>query len=264
MILVLNTPGRPRPLQAMVALYRCSVVKRLGAVWAGLMVGLLFASGAQAHRWVQAVNGQVPSGAVGTGIERGANLYVCRVTHDGSKHPGKLIVNDGCHIGYGGGELNLKSYEVLVGSVNWVASSKGQAVPAGAVIGGVERGINLYVCRSTMPAGSVHGGKLMGTDTCNVGYGGQEYPQTSFEVAVTGTAPVIRLAPVAVDKAAADKAAADRQAAAKAAADAPAATARARAFAATGAAEEKAQVDMMIAFKAAQKAAADKASAAKN
>ena len=198
MIFVVNKPYRPRPLAAMVALCRRSVVKRLGVAWVGLMVGLLLASGAQAQQvsWIQAVNGQVPPGAVATGIERGANLYVCRVTQsDGSKHPGKLIVNDGCHIGYGGRELNLKSYEVMVGSVNWVASSQGRAVPAGAVIAGVERGTNLYVCRSTMSAGSVHGGKLMGTDTCHVGYGGREYPQTSFEVAVTAVAPP---APVAV------------------------------------------------------------------
>ena len=50
MIFVLNKPGRPRPLAAMVALCRRSVVKRLGAVWAGLMVGLLLASGAQAQQ----------------------------------------------------------------------------------------------------------------------------------------------------------------------------------------------------------------------
>ena len=193
MISVLSKAVRSRCLEAMVAQYRRSFVGRLRAAWVGLMFGLLLATGAQAQQvsWVQAVNGQVPSGAVMTGSERGANLYVCRATQsDGSKHPGKLIANDGCHIGYGGAELNLKSYEVMVGSVNWVASSQGRAVPGGAVIGGVERGTNLYVCRSTMSAGSVHGGKLMGTDTCHVGYGGREYPQTSFEVAVTAVAPV--------------------------------------------------------------------------
>lgn len=144
--------------------------------------------------WVSASGGQVPANAVRTGEERGIQLYVCRATlPDGSKHPGKLIAGDSCHIGYGGQEPRYTNYEVLVGGVTWAAATSGN-IPANAILGGVERGLNMFVCRSSMPNGTVQGGKLFAGSGCHVGWNGIENKQQVFEVALpsgTAQAPAI-------------------------------------------------------------------------
>jgi len=71
--------------------------------------------------------------------------------------------------------------------VSWVKCRLGQPLPAGAILGGVEKsGVNdgksLYVCRA-QHAGGIHPGKLIGGQ-CNIPYGGHEYEKPEFEVAV--------------------------------------------------------------------------------
>jgi hypothetical protein len=66
-------------------------------------------------RWVAASGGQVPAGAVQGGQESGRSLFVCRVNYQGGVHPGKVVAGN-CNIGYGGREIEISNYEVLIRS----------------------------------------------------------------------------------------------------------------------------------------------------
>ncbi len=157
--------------------------KTLFARFAVLMAVLFLsttAAGAQGN-WVAAGGGSVPAGAVAGGREsNGKNLYICRGSHGGGVHPGK-IVGHNCNIGWGGREVLLSRYEVLVGvSAEWMAASGGSVRP-GAVAGGRESdGKNLYICRGSY-GGGVHPGKIVGHN-CNIGWGGKEILLPSYEV----------------------------------------------------------------------------------
>jgi DM9 repeat len=68
-------------------------------------------------RWVDGGPGaDVPHGAVHGGHEAdGRQLFVCRAEYNGSLDPGKVGVSTGgCNIGWGGREISLHDYEVLV------------------------------------------------------------------------------------------------------------------------------------------------------
>ncbi len=133
--------------------------------------------------WVAARGGEVPGGAIIGGWEPGRTLYVCRGWYRGGMHPGK-IVGSNCNIGWGGDEVLLDPYEVLVGdngAVRWVDASYG-GVPAGAFSGGWEPGRpNLYVCRAYHEGWQP--GKLVGQN-CNIGYGGDELLYAHYQVLV--------------------------------------------------------------------------------
>ncbi|HNK30661.1 MAG: DUF3421 domain-containing protein [Proteobacteria bacterium] len=68
--------------------------------------------------WVAASGGAVPFGAIVGGHEAAPGnepLYICRATHNGGVHPGKLrAAFKGCNIGWGGRETVVADYEVLV------------------------------------------------------------------------------------------------------------------------------------------------------
>ncbi len=134
--------------------------------------------------WVSASNGQMPNGAVLGGQEPGRSLYVCRASYQGGVHPGK-IVGSNCNIGYGGQEILLPNYEVLVQpaavSLQWMPASNGQ-VPNRAVLGGQEPGRSLYICRASYQGG-VHPGKIVASN-CNIGYGGQEILLPNYDALV--------------------------------------------------------------------------------
>jgi hypothetical protein len=55
-------------------------------------------------------------------------------------------------------------------------------IPAGAVAGGAEPGRTLYICRG-WHQGGLHPGKVV-EGRCNIGYGGNEFALTSFELLV--------------------------------------------------------------------------------
>ncbi len=62
-----------------------------------------------------ASHGNIADGAVYTGEENGERLYVGRSSHEGSVTVGKIHPSHGCiYIPYGGQELGLQFYEVLV------------------------------------------------------------------------------------------------------------------------------------------------------
>jgi hypothetical protein len=155
----------------------------------GSILAMLFAApGAKAQpagfRWVFATNGYVPSGAIVGGWEQGRTLYVCRTWYGGGVHPGKVVGNN-CNIGWGGKEITLEAYEVLVGDntrVRWVDASFG-GIPAGALSGGYEAARpDLFVCRAQYNGWQP--GKIV-AQNCNFGYGGEEKLSPYYQVLVT-------------------------------------------------------------------------------
>jgi hypothetical protein len=67
--------------------------------------------------WVSASDGSIPAGAIKGGQEAAPAaqaLYVCRANYSNGVHPGKTRPEfKGCHISWGGKEINLLTYEVL-------------------------------------------------------------------------------------------------------------------------------------------------------
>jgi hypothetical protein len=114
--------------------------------------------------------------------DAGIDFYVCRGVHSNGTHPGRLAGKK-CHIGYGGKEVVLTTYEVLtsLAEPQWDAVSSG-GVPANAFVGGEEPTGKLVVCRvetgAMMLPGKVIGG------TCHYGLNGVEGSSPVYEVAV--------------------------------------------------------------------------------
>jgi hypothetical protein len=127
-------------------------------------------------------SGQVPRDAVVGGQVSSQNLYVCRAEYEGALHPGKLWRGN-CNIGFGGQEVVLNNYEVLIQASNSTWQSPiNRRVPNGTVVGGQASGQNLYVCRAEYE-GALHPGKLW-RGNCNIGFGGQEVVLDNYEVLV--------------------------------------------------------------------------------
>lgn len=116
-----------------------------------------------------------PAGAVG-GQENGQPLYVCRARYQGGLHPGKLL-SGSCNIGYGGKEIIVPNFEVLIGSGDWGAP---RPRLANAFIAGQENNSPLYLCRGRYNNGT-HPGKVV-DGRCNIGFGGEEKMLNDFEV----------------------------------------------------------------------------------
>lgn len=130
--------------------------------------------------WVRGSQGSVPKDAFVAGSERKTTFHLCRASHHGGVHPGKLV-GQNCNIGWGGKEVLLSRYEILTGVTNhrWVPSTGG-GVPSGSFAGGEENGRPLYVCRGEYRGGT-HPGKLVGQN-CNIGWGGEEILLAKYEV----------------------------------------------------------------------------------
>lgn len=65
-------------------------------------------------RWVPGNGGYVPPGALQGGNEAtGQPLYICRSQYRGGVHVGK-VVGQNCNFGWGGAEITMPQYEVLV------------------------------------------------------------------------------------------------------------------------------------------------------
>ena len=124
--------------------------------------------------------GSVPAGAVMGGYENGGDLPLCRADYAEGKHPGKVHLEQ-CHFGYAGKEVLADDFEVLVRPVamgRWVAWTG--SAPANAVVGGMENGGNLVVCRAQHENG-MHPGKIHKSQ-CHYGFGGKEHFTDTFEV----------------------------------------------------------------------------------
>jgi hypothetical protein len=136
--------------------------------------------------WVE-FNGELPEGAVIGGVETNRSLAVCRATYQGATHPGKVVERK-CNIGYGGKEVELKRFDVLVNKglveLDWIKEDGG--IPKNAIKAGEEKGLSLYVGRAYHEKGT-HPGKVfkVGKNSiCNFGYAGKEITQNSYEVLV--------------------------------------------------------------------------------
>ena len=68
----------------------------------------------KSFRWQTAKTGaRLPKGTFIGGKERGRVLPVCRTSHKGGWHPGKIVAGK-CNIGWGGKEIVSSRYQVLV------------------------------------------------------------------------------------------------------------------------------------------------------
>ncbi len=139
--------------------------------------------------------GQVPADAYkagynGTPSVPDDTLYACRGQYKDSVQPGKLW-KSWCHIGWGGKEVLLNEYEVLVTdpgnmTLSWIPSATGALKPANLVYGGYNdnsegyRGYPLDLCRVAYKGG-VHPGKLW-EDMCHIGWGGKEVYFKEYEI----------------------------------------------------------------------------------
>lgn len=134
-------------------------------------------------RWMPSSNGMVPQGALQGGNEaNGQPLYVCRAAYNGGTHIGK-VVGQACNIGWGGAEISLPQYEVLMDARGrWVAARPGYLPPGALQAGNESNGQPLFLCRGAYNGGT-HIGKVVG-QSCNIGWGGAEVSLQQYEVYV--------------------------------------------------------------------------------
>ncbi len=123
--------------------------------------------------------GQLPPDAVKAGFVPEADLYVCRGNHRDGVQVGKLF-NGRCNIGWGGHEISLGDFEILVdkGGPRWLAH--GQDFPRDAVAGGRAAGADLYACRVFFRDG-IHLGEVVDR-RCRIGWGDREILAAPYEV----------------------------------------------------------------------------------
>jgi hypothetical protein len=162
--------------------------------------------------WVPTSLGQpTPANAISSGeeiiISNGGRrtLYVCRAAHANGVHSGKLLGGQ-CNIGFGGQEIQKPDYEVAVYTGgSWGRKSNGNPFSGdfdpnrelqGALVGGWENNGYLYVCRVRLTENVFqtgfpfykkndygwHAGKRLPNGHCHIGYGGNEYDDTNYEL----------------------------------------------------------------------------------
>jgi hypothetical protein len=135
---------------------------------------------ASAYAWVRSDSNQpIPPDAVVGGREPDRLLYVCRAHYAGGTHPGKVVAGT-CNIGYGGKEIVLPGYEILVGARAGSWRPLQDRGLAGAFVAGSEEGRPLFLCRAAYGDG-IHPGKVV-SGSCNFGWGGREISLRQFEV----------------------------------------------------------------------------------
>lgn len=85
--------------------------------WGGREIELrqfeVLTGNAASIRWQAAPGGALPPGTFAGGQEPGRLLYVCRAAYRSGIHPGKVVAGR-CNIGWGGKEIVLGGYEVMV------------------------------------------------------------------------------------------------------------------------------------------------------
>lgn len=141
--------------------------------------------------WILAQGRNIPQGAIPGGEENGQPIYICRAFHEGSLQVGKASPNlkEGAAIGYGHKEINLPTYEILLGdprAVRWV-NFRGrldlQELAARPVEAGREsNGTPLYVAQCHHDNG-VHPGKISEKlNSAFIPYGGTEKEVKEYRV----------------------------------------------------------------------------------
>lgn len=153
--------------------------------------------------WIDARNGAVPRGAVPGGDEGGRPLYVCRASYQNGMHPGKLF-GSFCNIGWGGREVTVSEYQVMVSvgpveappnrqpapppvatrppppPVLHVPQAQQPSAPAPAVAGRIGW---VPVRDGRVPNEAVSGGEVDGTPfhVCRAPHGGGLHPGKQFK-----------------------------------------------------------------------------------
>jgi len=144
--------------------------------------------------WVLVHGTNIPQDAIEGGRDGdGSPLYVARAYYEGGVHPGKAGRNlrKGGVIGYGGKEIEVEDYEVLLGnpsSVRWVdvrGNFSASNLGGQPVEGGREKNGNaLYIAQAPIK-GAVHPGKTNeGFNGAVVPYGGKEEIVQNFRTLV--------------------------------------------------------------------------------
>lgn len=151
------------------------------------------------QNWVRIHAGnEIPANAVIGGTDSdGSQLFVAHANYRGNWHPGKTRRNwNSASIEYGGQEVNVPDYEVLVGpeGLIWISVIQGN-VPDNAVITGRENQNNLYTCRCEFQGSTQIGKTWRGSYACNIGYGGKGINVPAYEVLVKQAAPPVRIKP---------------------------------------------------------------------
>jgi len=149
------------------------------------------------YHFIFAATGSIPAGAASHGHEAdGTPLWVARSPARADPHfigsiqPGKVRPAFGAAlIPFGGKEISVTDYEVLVESGIWIPGSNGQ-IPDGAVVCGSEaNGDPLFVARASLNGG-LHPGKIrFAFGAALIGFGGKEVPVSNYEVLAS---PVVR------------------------------------------------------------------------
>lgn len=160
-------------------------MRRLACLCALLLglASLVWAAPAAAElAWVR-YQGRLPEGAVRAGFVPESDLYVCRVKHRDGVHPGKLF-NGRCNVGWGGHEVSLTAFEVLVerDEVRWLPESA--QPPQGVFAAGRGPRGELSACRVFYRDG-VHLGELR-EGRCFIGWGGRELGVAPYELLAGG------------------------------------------------------------------------------
>jgi hypothetical protein len=131
-------------------------------------------------KWVA---GNVPAEATLAGISNGKPMNICRMPMPNKEvHFGKAW-NGNCYVGFGGKELKApiaKAEVLVVGNTSWVAVADGK-LPETTYQAGTSAGKPMNICRTKVPSGEMHAGKLW-NGNCYVGFGGKEIKSTTFEV----------------------------------------------------------------------------------
>lgn len=70
------------------------------------------------YRWVYPRSNAIPRNAVAGGYENGQPLFICQAPYARGIHPGKII-GGSCNIGYGGLEIQIDDFRVLVRQNDW-------------------------------------------------------------------------------------------------------------------------------------------------
>ena len=139
-----------------------------------------------AYTWITATNGSIPEGAAVNGHEQdGRPLFVCRAFLNEGLHPGKVRPEFGAaNIPFGGREVKVGTYQVLMNPGRWVAASGG-LIPEDAVVAGHEAdGEPLFVARAIFQGG-LHPGKVrLAFKAANVGFANKEQKAFQYEVLV--------------------------------------------------------------------------------
>lgn len=138
--------------------------------------------------WISMSKGAIPEAAEEAGYEEdGTALYIARARYADGLHIGKVRAEfKAANIPYDGKEIQVKFYEVYIGSLRWQKESNGR-IPTGAIVAGHEADGNpLYIARAEY-AGGLHVGKVRPEfGASKIPYAGKEVDVNLYEVLISG------------------------------------------------------------------------------